>query len=98
MKKDMDEIVRDLEAAAYEEGTEAKECWRGLCGMWRVANYGCSDKFINALEQEIREQYAYLKNNFTWVEHKEVPCDKCGRGRPHYRELVWNEDLNELGY
>ena len=93
MKKDMNEIIRDLADAAWEDGTEVRECWRGLCGMWRVADYCCDVRFIDALEQELRDQHAYLKDNFTWVDHEEIKCDSCGREMPAYRELVWNGDL-----
>jgi len=92
-RAEMDEIVEELEAAAREEGTETGECWRGLCHMWRVIHYGSSDEFRDALEKELREQHQFFKENFTWVEHDELACDKCGRGRSRYRELVWNEEL-----
>lgn len=92
-RREMDEMIEELEVAASNMMDECGECFGAICHMWRSGQDGCSREFLDALEKEIREQYRWLKDNFTWVEHDEEKCDKCGRGRSKYRELVWNEEL-----
>jgi len=92
MQPDMDQILEELEEAVAYEGSEVGECWGGLCDMWSVAHDGCSEEFIIQLEHEIREQYAWFKKNFKWIECKNCECSHCGRGGSYYRELVWDGD------
>lgn len=92
-RKEMDEIVDELEAAASEEGTECGECWAGICCLWRVGQDGCNAGFLEALEKEIRDQHKWFRENFTWIQHEKTYCDSCSQGHPAYRELVWNEEL-----
>lgn len=89
---DINQMIEELEEAGIEEGTETGESWRALADMQRFAHY-LSDQFADALEREIREQHAWMKENFTWVECNNPPCTHCGRGGSKYRTLVWNEEL-----
>jgi len=91
-RKEMDEITEELEEAARAEGTECGETWAGITYLWRCQD-GLSSSFTEALEQEIRDQHKWFKENFTWVQHDAMKCDNCGKGHPAYRELVWNENL-----
>jgi hypothetical protein len=93
MPIDYDKLIKDLEEACQYENTELGEWWGMLCEMWSFSCHLPSDEFITALEKEIAEQHEWLKNNFTWVEHNEPPCEKCGRGGKIYRELVFNDKL-----
>jgi hypothetical protein len=90
---DIKTVVDELDEASTEEGTELGEYWRGLCRFWRVVQYGGNSELVNTIRNELYSQYEWLKQNFTWVEHEEVSCDECGKGCPAYRELVWNEEL-----
>jgi hypothetical protein len=87
-------IILELDTAGLSEGTEVGEYWRGLCNFWDVVKYSNDPKFISIIENEIRSQHEWMKANFTWVEHAEYHCDKCGKGHSTYRELVWNEELD----
>jgi hypothetical protein len=89
----MIEMIDELDEASLQEGTELGEYWRRLCRMWRVIDYSGSPDFKDSLQKEIVTQHTFLKENFTWIEYEAIDCDKCGKGRPAYRELVWNEDL-----
>lgn len=86
-------IIQELDEASTYEGTELGEYWRGLCSLGKVVKYSNDDELIQTIETEIRSQYKWMRNNFTWVEHKPVECDRCGKGHLGYWELVWNGDL-----
>jgi len=88
----MDKIIEELVRASQNEGTETGECWGRLCDMWRYGDY-VSDEFEIALEKEIRHQHKFMKENWTWVEHKSSTCKECGHYSYADRELVWNEEL-----
>jgi len=90
---DIQAMIDELDEASTEEGTELGEYWRALCRFWRSVHYSNDPEFISIIEKEIISQYEWFKENFTWIEHEEINCDKCGKGRPAYRELVWNEEL-----
>jgi hypothetical protein len=90
---DIQTIIDELNEASNQEGTEIGEYWQGLCNFWQVVEYGGNHLFISEVEKEIRSQYEWFKENFTWVEQEEIICDKCGKGRSAYRELVWKYDL-----
>jgi len=90
---DVETILIELDEASGAEGTELGEYWRGLCDFWDVVKYSNDVEFFNTIENEIRSQYEWFKENFTWVDREEIVCDECGKGRQAYRELVWNEEL-----
>ena len=94
---DIETIIIELDQAAFDnswaEGTELGEYWRGLCHFWNVVKYSNDSKFISIIENEIRSQHEWMKANFTWVEHAEYYCKECGKGHSAYKELVWNEEL-----
>lgn len=86
---DMDQIINELEEAAEYEGTECSQTWISLCDLWRHQD-ALSYNFIHALEEEIRHQYKWFKNNFTWVKHSAIQCDKCGTSFSAYKDLVYH--------
>lgn len=90
---DLKTMIDELEDASREEGTELGEYWCGLCSFWKVVSYGNNEELVNIIKNEIESQYEWFKENFTWVEHRNGHCDKCGRGYGLHRELVWNDDL-----
>lgn len=91
-KDDIQTIIDELYEASLEEGTELGEYWRGLCNFWKVVHYSNDGVFVSDIATEIRSQHKWFKDNFTWVEHEEIKCECCGKGRPAYRELVFNDD------
>jgi len=90
---DIETIIIELDQAALSEGTELGEYWRGLCNFWDVVKYSNNAVLITTVANEIRSQHDWLKYNFTWVDHPESYCEKCGKGHGAYKELVFNDEL-----
>jgi hypothetical protein len=87
---DFDHIIGELEEAIAHSNDENGEVWETLLTLWQMRDY-LYDDFRDCLEDEIRRQHLFMKENYTLVEHDAFYCNKCVRG--HIKKLVHNDDL-----